>query len=97
MWSQPEDPPNSVGDLSRITRGNGFPDRDFLARRYAERSGRSIDALRWYQVLALWKAAVFLEGSFRRFGAGTTADPFFASLETGVPALAALARERTGN
>ncbi len=96
MWSEPDDPSNAVGDLSLITRGNGFPDRDFLARRYAERSGRSIDSLRWYQVLALWKAAVFLEVSFRRFGAGTTADPFFAGLETGVPALAALARDRAG-
>jgi len=96
MWSEPDDPPNAVGDLSLVTRGNGFPSRDFLARRYAERSGRAIDSLRWYQVLALWKAAVFLEGSFRRFGAGTTADPFFASLETGVPELAALARERAG-
>ena len=97
MWSQPDDPPNAVSDLSAVTRGNGFPDRGFLARRYAERSGRSIDSLHWYQVLALWKAAIFLEGSFRRFGAGTTADPFFASLEAGVPALAALARDRTGN
>ena len=95
MWSEAEDPLNPVSDLSTVTRGNGFPDRDFLARRYAERSGHSLDALPWYQVLGLWKAAIFLEGSFRRFGAGTTADPFFARLQTGVPALAALARART--
>jgi aminoglycoside phosphotransferase (APT) family kinase protein len=95
MWSQPSDPPNPVSDLSAVTRGAGFPDRDFLARRYAERTGLATDALPWYQVLALWKAAIFLEGSFRRFGAGTTADPFFARLEAGVPALAALARART--
>jgi aminoglycoside phosphotransferase (APT) family kinase protein len=94
MWSEPDDPPNPVGDLSHVTRANGFPPREFLAHRYAERSGRPVDTLRWYQVLALWKAAVFLEVSFRRFGAGTTADPFFAGLETGVPALAALARDR---
>jgi aminoglycoside phosphotransferase (APT) family kinase protein len=96
MWSDPADPPNPVSDLSVVTRGAGFPGRDFLTRRYAEQTGRSVDALPWYQVLALWKAAIFLEGSFRRYGAGTTADPFFARLETGVPALAALARERTG-
>jgi aminoglycoside phosphotransferase (APT) family kinase protein len=95
MWSQADDPPNPVSDLSELTRANGFPDRDFLTSRYAERSGRSIDALPWYQVLAIWKAAIFLEGSFRRFGAGTTSDPYFAGLEAGVPALAALARERT--
>jgi aminoglycoside phosphotransferase (APT) family kinase protein len=94
MWSQAGDAPNPVGDLSALTRANGFPSRDLLAARYAERSGRPIGALPWYQALALWKAAVFLEVSFRRFGAGTTADPFFAQLETGVPALAALARQR---
>ena len=96
MWSEPSDPPNPVSDLSTVTRGAGFPGRDFLVERYAERTGHPLDALPWYQVLALWKAAIFLEGSFRRFGAGTTADPYFASLESGVPALAALARERTG-
>jgi len=95
MWSEPSDPPNPVSDLSTVTRGAGFPGRDFLTARYADRTGRSLDALPWYQVLALWKAAIFLEGSFRRFGAGTTADPYFASLEAGVPALAALARKRT--
>ncbi len=95
MWSQPTDPPNAVSDLSAVTRANGFPDRDFLARRYAEASDRAVADLRWYQVLALWKAAIFLEGSFKRFGAGTTADPYFASLEAGVPALASLARART--
>jgi aminoglycoside phosphotransferase (APT) family kinase protein len=95
MWSEPGDPPNAVSDLSAVTRAHGFPGRDFLAARYAERSGRPIGALPWYQVLALWKAAIFLEGSYRRFGAGTTADPFFASLEAGVPAIASLALERT--
>jgi aminoglycoside phosphotransferase (APT) family kinase protein len=95
MWSQEGDPPNPVSDLSSVTRGAGFPGRDFLVERYAERTGRSLEALPWYQVLATWKAAIFLEGSYRRFGAGTTEDPYFASLEAGVPALAALARART--
>jgi aminoglycoside phosphotransferase (APT) family kinase protein len=95
MWSEPSDPPNPVSDLSSVTRGAGFPGRDLLTARYAEKTGRSLEALPWYQVLAIWKAAIFLEGSFRRFGAGTTEDPYFASLEQGVPALAALARERT--
>jgi aminoglycoside phosphotransferase (APT) family kinase protein len=95
MWSEPTDPPNPVSDLSSVTRGAGFPGRDFLTARYADQTGRSLDALPWYQVLAIWKAAIFLEGSYGRFSAGTTEDPYFASLESGVPALAALARERT--
>jgi aminoglycoside phosphotransferase (APT) family kinase protein len=94
-WSASSDPVNAVSDLSPVTRRPGFPRRDELAQRYAERSGRSVDALPWYQVLALWKAAIFLEGNYKRFVAGTTADPYYAELEQGVPALAKAALERT--
>jgi aminoglycoside phosphotransferase (APT) family kinase protein len=95
MWSEPTDPPNAVSDLSTVTRSSGFPGRDFMTTRYAEKTGRSVDALPWYQVLALWKAAIFLENSYRRYTEGTTTDPYFASLEAGVPALAAAALART--
>lgn len=96
MWAQPDDPANPVGDLSRLTRQPGFPRREALARRYAEASGRSLEALGWYQVLALWKAAIFLEGSFKRYQAGTTRDPYFARLGKGVEQLAALAAAHAG-
>jgi hypothetical protein len=44
--------------------------------------------VRWYSALALWKSAIFLEGSYKRRLAGTTDDPFFDLLEQGVPQLA---------
>jgi len=44
--------------------------------------------LGWYCTLALWKSAVFLEGSYKRLLAGTTEDPFFRLLDRGVPELA---------
>jgi aminoglycoside phosphotransferase (APT) family kinase protein len=93
-WAEPGDPPNPMLDLSGVTRQPGFLDRAALVRRYEERSGRALDALAWYQVLALWKAAIFLEGSYKRFRAGTTDDAYFAVLGEGVPALARLARAR---
>ena len=74
-------------DLSPVTRGDGFPSREELAARYAERSGRAVGDLAWYEVLALWKAAVFCEGLYGRFLHGETADPWTASLSEGVPAL----------
>ncbi len=61
----------------------------------AERSGRALDGLAWHQALALWKAAIFLEGSFKRYLAASTDDAFFAGLATGVPALADAACELT--
>ena len=71
-----------------MTRQPGFPTRDELVARYEERSGRSMSDLRWYTTLALWKSAVFLEGSYKRRLAGTTDDPFFDRLEHGVPEIA---------
>ncbi len=96
-WAASTDPPNSVADLSPVTRLPGFPTREQMASRYAEATGRSIEGLPWYQVLACWKAAIFLEGNYKRYRAGTTADPYYAGLEQGVPALARAALERTGS
>lgn len=96
MWAQAGEPANPVAELSRVTCLPGFPGRDALARRYVEATGHSIEAMPWYQTLALWKAAIFLEGSYKRHRAGTTSDAYFASLGEGVPTLARLACERAG-
>jgi aminoglycoside phosphotransferase (APT) family kinase protein len=87
-WSQHDDPDDPLRGLSAATRRPGFPTREQLIARYEERSGRSMSDVRWYMTLALWKSAVFLEGSYKRRLAGTTEDAFFDILETGVPAMA---------
>jgi aminoglycoside phosphotransferase (APT) family kinase protein len=96
MWAEPDDPPDPMLDLSNVTRLPGFARRETLALRYAERTGRDVSNLVWYQTLALWKAAIFLEGSYRRHLAGTTDDPYFAQLEFGVPILARRAIKQAG-
>jgi aminoglycoside phosphotransferase (APT) family kinase protein len=93
-WAAPDDAPNPMLDLSEATRLAGFLDRRALARRYAERTGRGLDGLAWYEVLALWKSAIFLEGSYGRYLAGSTDDQYFARLADGVPTLARLAVQR---
>jgi aminoglycoside phosphotransferase (APT) family kinase protein len=92
MWAQPEDADDPMLRLSNVTRGPGFPRAGGLADRYARVSGRDLGTIGWYQVLAIWKAAIFLEASYRRHLAGTTDDAYFADLAEGVPALAARAR-----
>ena len=92
-YAQPGDDEDSSGAtplfaLNAVTTREGFPTRDELIARYEERSGRSMSDVRWYQTLALWKSAVFLEGSYKRLLAGTTDDPFFELLREGVPAIA---------
>jgi aminoglycoside phosphotransferase (APT) family kinase protein len=93
-WAQAGDPPAiAYSSLSAATRREGFPTREELTARYEERSGRSVSALRWYQALAMWKAAVFMEGNLKRYQAGASDDPYLALFDEGVPALAAKARE----
>ncbi len=94
-WAQAGDPDTTVASLTTVTRTPGFPTRAELVARYEERSGRSMSDLRWYTTLALWKSAVFLEGSYKRRLAGTTDDPFFDRLEHGVPEIAERALRTT--
>ena len=96
MWAEDRDPADPMLDLSAVTRLPGFPGRDALAHRYAQRTGRDLSSLRWYQTLALWKAAIFLEGGYGRYLAGTTDDTYFAGLRDGVPALARRALRQAG-
>jgi aminoglycoside phosphotransferase (APT) family kinase protein len=87
-WSQPGDPDNPISALGGLTKQAGFMTRDELIARYEAGSGRSMSDVRWYMTLALWKSAVFLEGSYKRRLAGTTEDAFFDLLKHGVPDVA---------
>ena len=92
-WAQEGDPESTIASLTTVTRQPGFPTRDDLVARYEDRSGRSMRELRWYTTLALWKSAIFLEGSYKRRLAGTTEDAFFDRLREGVPEIAERARQ----
>jgi aminoglycoside phosphotransferase (APT) family kinase protein len=88
-WVEPDEPADtSFSSLTAVTRNEGFPGRDELIAMYEEASGRSVSNLRWYQTLALWKAAVFMEGNYKRSLAGTTDDPYLKLFDEGVPMLA---------
>jgi aminoglycoside phosphotransferase (APT) family kinase protein len=93
-WAQAGDPEDtSFASLSAATRRAGFMTRDELIARYEERSGRSMASLNWYQALALWKAAVFMEGNYKRFSMGASDDAYLGLFDEGVPALAEKARQ----
>jgi aminoglycoside phosphotransferase (APT) family kinase protein len=93
FWVEPEDPVTLSLERETVTTLPGFQCRADLLTRYAERSSRAVRDLSFYTVLAVWKMAVLLEGSYARHLAGVTDDPFFAELEEGVPRLAARALE----
>lgn len=97
FWREEEDLQNDVfADLGAVTASPGFATRQELVDRYVERTGRDAAALDWYVVLAIWKLAILLEGSYARHLAGMTDDPFFARMEQGVPALGERARTIAG-
>jgi aminoglycoside phosphotransferase (APT) family kinase protein len=95
-YSEPGGASNPLG-TSPVTATEGFPSRAELAERYAQRTGRSVEPLHWFEALALWKAAVFCEAIYGRYVRGElTADDARAQrFETGVPLLAATALAAT--
>ena len=46
----------------------GMPSRDDVVAHYADVSGRQVDDLDYYLVLAKWKLAIVLEQGFQRAG-----------------------------
>jgi aminoglycoside phosphotransferase (APT) family kinase protein len=62
-WPHAGEPATAINAASTLP---GFLSRDQLASTYAERTGRALDALGFWHVLALWKVAVIAEGVLRR-------------------------------
>ena len=92
-YSEPGSPPSPL-ELTPVTRNPGYLRRADLIARYQEQTDLSLDALPWYQALALWKASIFCEAIYTRWLKGERpGDTRFApSLEAGVPLLLAQAR-----
>jgi aminoglycoside phosphotransferase (APT) family kinase protein len=67
-WAQPGDQLTAL--MQPPTLAAGFPSRDELMQRYADRSGRDLGELDFYVALARWKLAIILEGVYSRYAAG---------------------------
>jgi aminoglycoside phosphotransferase (APT) family kinase protein len=85
-WSEPGAAEHPLL-LSPVTAQPGFPSRAQLVERYAERTGRDVSRLDWYEAFSLWKGAVFCEALYGRHLRGEHEDPWAAALEDGVPRL----------
>jgi aminoglycoside phosphotransferase (APT) family kinase protein len=89
MWTEGGDPKGGMREyLGGVTRREGFPTRGELIESYEQRTGRSMEDLRWYTTLALWKSVVFMEGNYKRALAGATDDPYLKQFGDGVVELA---------
>jgi aminoglycoside phosphotransferase (APT) family kinase protein len=70
-----------------VTQLDGMPKRSEILAHYAERSGRDVSAIGFYQALALFKLAVVLEGGYAKLRRGESQNPHHADFEWMVPQL----------
>jgi len=68
VQSWPEDTENPAPSEMGYVDMRGMPSRDDVVAHYAEVSGRQVDDLDYYLVLAKWKLAIVLEQGFQRAG-----------------------------
>jgi aminoglycoside phosphotransferase (APT) family kinase protein len=77
-WANPGE--SFGGVIASTTAEPGFMTRDELVAEYARRSGRRVDHVAFYQVLALYKLAIISEGIYARFMQGKTLGEGFAGV-----------------
>jgi aminoglycoside phosphotransferase (APT) family kinase protein len=87
LWDEAGDEPIRGLSEMRVTQEVGFPTRAELAEQYATATGRSLEHLGWYEVLALFKLGCVLEGAYSRYASGKSTNPAHARLEHMVPTL----------
>jgi len=72
----------------------GFLSRDEIVARYAQVSGRAVDQLDWYEILASYKLAIIVEGINARYQMGKTLGEGFESMGAMVSGLIENALEK---
>jgi aminoglycoside phosphotransferase (APT) family kinase protein len=82
-WPEAGEDDISLGQPA--TMASGFPKRDELKVRYAERSGRDLSQLDFFVALGYWKLAIILEGVYARYAAGQ-----YGKVDPGIEAFARL-------
>ena len=92
-WAQKDDPEARRESISPVTTEPGWMTRDELAARYAEKTGRDVSGIAFYEVFALFKVAVVLQQIYYRFVKGQTHDERFKDFDRRVAGLARAAWE----
>ena len=75
---EPTAPAGQRGAHQTVTDRPGYFTRDEIIERYAERSGRDVSNIRYYETFALFKIAAVIQQIYYRFVKGQTDDPRFA-------------------
>ena len=94
-WTRSE-PPEHRDALTSITDRPGWFTREEIVERYAEKSGRDLSAIGFYETFALFKIAVVIQQIYARYARGQTDDPRFAHFDVRVAHLARQAAALAG-
>jgi aminoglycoside phosphotransferase (APT) family kinase protein len=97
-WAWANAPQPEGGETASITSQPGWYTRDQFVNRYAERTGRDMTHLGYYEVLGVFKLAVIIQQIYHRFHCGQTQDERFRHFDRrtrGLVRLAASLAERT--
>lgn len=86
-WVQAGDPAIRGGSLGGLTSEPGWYSRAQLIERYAEKTGRDVSGIAYYEVLGLFKLAVILQQIYFRYHCGQTRDERFQDFHLRVRAL----------
>lgn len=92
-WREPGDPEGGVGAKPVVEPWDGFMSRAELIALYGELSGRDMSAMPWFFVLACYKLACLLEGTYARSLAGKAPKEMGAYLHDYATWLMAKARQ----
>ena len=92
-WTEAGEQAAGGVEATAVSAQPGFFTRAELTEGYAKASGRDVDAIDFYQVLALTKLAVISEGIYKRFQLGKTVGPGFEGMRRATEPLARRALE----
>lgn len=98
-WAMKDDPEARRESISPVTTEPGWMTRQEAIKRYAEKSGRDLSGIAFYEVFALFKTAVVLQQIYYRYVKGQTHDERFKNFDRRVSGLAKAAwdlAERSG-
>ena len=90
-WHWATDPAVRAAGIPALTSEPGWYSRDELVERYAEKTGRDVRRIGYYEVLGVFKLAVIIQQIYARYFRGQTQDARFENFGSRAEALAGLA------
>jgi aminoglycoside phosphotransferase (APT) family kinase protein len=90
-WTWATDPAVRTAGIPALTSRPYWYTRDELVARYAERTGRDVTHVGYYEVLGVFKLAVIIQQIYARFHRGQTQDERFRNFGERAAALARMA------